>query len=91
MHRDTIGQVPLATDSRSLLSLSFADHREKTSRLPRAVYEKRDINDFVWNPADALTKETKRNNSLAEVTATNKFIPKAESWIKRDYIVKVSE
>lgn len=93
--------LTLATDSRSLFSLSVTLAQTTEKRLLidlsliREAYEKRDINDFVWisgdcNPADGLTKVSKRNNSLAEVISSNKFLPKAESWIERDEIFNIS-
>ncbi len=89
----------LATDSRSLfaLSVTLAQTTEKNLLIDLSLiseaYEKRDINDFVWisgncNPDDALTKKTKRNSLFPELIAKNRFMPVAESWIKRDEFLR---
>lgn len=85
----------LATDSRSLFSLSITLAQTTEKRLLidlsliREAYEKRDINDIIWiagncNPADGLTKVSKRNSTLSELISKNNFMPHARSWIKRD-------
>lgn len=88
-------KLTLATDSKSLFSLtiSLAQTTEKRLLIDlnfiREAYEKRDINDIIWipgpsNPADGLTKVSKRNSTLAELAATNMFNPAEQSWVKRD-------
>lgn len=87
--------LTLATDSRSLFQLSVTLVQTTEKRLLidlnviREAYEKRDLNDLVWisgdsNPADGLTKMTKRNDVLGTMLATNQFNPQTQSWIKRD-------
>ena len=87
--------LTLGTDSRSLycILVKLAQTTERrlviNISLVRQEYEKREITNLVWisgatNPADDLTKETKRNGTLREVICRNNFSPKTESWIERD-------
>lgn len=87
--------LTLYTDSQSLygLCISLAHTTERRLQIDlsmiREAYERRDITNIVWiegknNPADDLTKITRRAGVLSEVIATNRFFPEPRSWIQRD-------